>query len=65
MCSTCDTARRQPLKKAFATIAAEMRRLPRGGRGTCLDKTIGELLGMGSTGQDALDHETTGLKESP
>ena len=64
MCDICDTARRQPLKKALATVASAMQQRSNRGR-ACLDKLVGELVGAGPTGQDALDHETEPLPERP
>lgn len=62
MCDICDAARKQPLKKALATIASAMQQRSNRGR-TCLDETVGKLVGSVPTGQDALDHETESLPE--
>lgn len=64
MCSICDTARKQPLSQALGTVASALASRQNRGR-ECLDKLVGELVHVAPTGQDALDHETTPLKERP
>ncbi len=65
MCDICDTARKQPKSKALGIVAIALanRRIPRGRE--CIDKLVGELVGVAPTGQDALDHTTQPLKERP
>ncbi len=62
MCDTCDIARKQPKAKALGTIADALNdRRYRNRDRTCIDKLVGELVGVTPSGQDALDQPTESL----
>ena len=62
MCDICDKARGQPLKKALDILANALQQRKYRDR-KCLDDAVGSLIGVRSTGQDALDCETVELKD--
>jgi hypothetical protein len=61
MCDICKKARKQEISEGLKTIASAMS--DRSNQGLdCLDALVGELVGLGVDGQDALDHDTEPLK---
>ncbi len=60
MCDICDTAKKQPKSKALGTVATALNDRRYRDR-ACIDKLVGELIGVAPSGQDALDQETESL----
>jgi hypothetical protein len=64
MCDLCSKARTLPLQQAFAFIATAMQQRKNASSRACLDQLVGELAGIDSDGEDAMDCELQPLKDT-